>query len=159
MSTLSTPKPYKPDHTDLAIMRFLQDDGRKPYSEIAEALGVAASTVQMRANRLIEAGLLIIRGVVDPVAMGLMVIATIAIKADGARLREIAAELSQMSEVSYVVICTGTYDLLIEVGCHDNDHLLTFISEKLAQVQGVRESETFVYLRIVKNTYQWGIPE
>ena len=57
------------------------------------------------------------------------------------------------------MICTGTYDLLIEVGCRDNDDLLSLLSDKLAKVKGVREMETFVYLRIVKNTYQWGLTD
>lgn len=150
---------HKLDDTDLAIIRILQDDGRKPFAEIAAELKLAASTVQQRATRLIETGVVKIRAVTDGDAVGVNVMATIAIKADGTRLREVAAELGRFSEVSYVVICTGPYDLLLEVGCKDNDHLLSFISDKLAKVRGVRESETFLYLRIVKNTYQWGIPE
>jgi len=150
---------HKLDDTDLAIIRILQEDGRRPFAEIANELGLAASTVQQRATRLIETGVVKIRAVTDGDAVGVSVIATIAIKADGTRLREVAAEIGKFSEASYVVICTGPYDLLIEVGCKDNDHLLSFISDKLAKVKGVRESETFLYLRIVKNTYQWGIPE
>ena len=150
---------HKLDDTDLAIIRILQEDGRRPFAEIANELGLAASTVQQRATRLIETGVVKIRAVTDGEAVGVSVIATIAIKADGTRLREVAAEIGKFSEASYVVICTGPYDLLIEVGCKDNDHLLSFISDKLAKVKGVRESETFLYLRIVKNTYQWGIPE
>jgi Lrp/AsnC family transcriptional regulator for asnA, asnC and gidA len=150
---------HKLDDTDLAIIRILQDDGRKPFAEIAAELKLAASTVQQRATRLIDSGVIKIRAVTDGDAVGVNVMATIAIKADGTRLREVAAELGKFSEVSYVVICTGPYDLLLEVGCKDNDHLLSFISDKLAKVRGVRESETFLYLRIVKNTYQWGIPE
>jgi len=150
---------HKLDDTDLAIIRILQEDGRRPFAEIANERGLAASTVQQRATRLIETGVVKIRAVTDGDAVGVSVIATIAIKADGTRLREVAAEIGKFSEASYVVICTGPYDLLIEVGCKDNDHLLSFISDKLAKVKGVRESETFLYLRIVKNTYQWGIPE
>jgi Lrp/AsnC family transcriptional regulator for asnA, asnC and gidA len=150
---------HKLDDTDLAIIRILQEDGRKPFAEIAAELKLAASTVQQRATRLIESGAVKIRAVTEGDAVGIHVIATIAVNADGTRLREVANEISKFSEVSYVVICTGPYDLLIEVGCKDNDHLLSFISDKLAKVKGVRESDTFVYLRIVKNTYQWGIPE
>lgn len=148
---------HKVDDTDLAIIRILQEDGRRAFADIATELGLAPSTVQQRANRLIETGILKIRAVTDPIVTGTLVIATIAIKADGTRLREVAADIAKLSEVSYVVICTGPYDLLIEVGCKDNDHLLSFISEKLARVKGVRETETFLYLRIVKNTYQWGL--
>lgn len=152
-------KAYKVDETDRDIIRILQEDGRRSFADIAAELKLAPSTVQQRTNRLIESGVLKIRGVTDNEIMGINVTANIAIKADGTRLRQVADEIAKFPEVSYVVICTGTYDLLIEVGCRDNDHLLSLLSDKLAKVKGVREMETFVYLRIVKNTYQWGLTE
>jgi len=148
---------HKLDPTDLAIIRCLQQDGRRPYAEIATELGLAASTVQQRATRLIETGLIQITAFADPALIGYPVAATIALKVDGARLLEAAAALEKFNEVGYVALCTGPYDILIEVGCRDNDELVNFISTKLAKVKGVRESETFLYLRIVKNTYQWGL--
>ncbi len=147
------------DETDLAIVRILQDDGRRPYASIAAELGLAPSTIQQRANRLFDLGLVRVTAVTDPIAMGVPVTATIAVKVDGVRLREAAAEIGEFDEVGWVVICTGRYDVLIEVACRDNDHLLGFVSDKLAQVQGVRNTEAFVYLRIVKNATQWGVPE
>lgn len=152
-------KEYKVDETDLEILHILQEDGRRSFADMAAELRLAPSTVQQRTNRLIENGIVKIRGVTDNHVLGIHVTATIAIKADATRLRQIAEELGKFPEVSYVVICTGTHDLLIEVGCRDNDHLLSLISDKLAKVKGVREMETFVYLRIVKNTYQWGLTE
>ncbi len=152
-------KNLKIDETDRAIIHILQGDGRRSFADIAAELKLAPSTVQQRTNRLIESGVLKIRGVTDNEIMGINVTANIAIKADGTRLRQVADEIAKFPEVSYVVICTGTYDLLIEVGCRDNDHLLSLLSDKLAKVKGVREMETFVYLRIVKNTYQWGLTE
>ena len=149
----------KLDNTDLAIIRILQKDGRRPFAEIASELGLAASTVQQRATRLIDSGLVKITAVTDPVTTGHLVTATIAIKVDGTRLLQVAAAIEKFNEVGYVVLCTGPYDILIEVGCRDNDELLNFISSKLAKVKGVRETETFLYLRIVKNTYQWGLLE
>jgi Lrp/AsnC family transcriptional regulator for asnA, asnC and gidA len=147
------------DDTDRAIIRNLQADGRRPYADIAAELGLAPSTVQQRANRLIEAGIVKIRGVTDPALLGTAVTATIALKVDGTRLRQAAAEMGRFAEVGYVVICTGPHDILLEVACRDNDHLLSLLSEKLAKVKGVRELQTFLYLRIVKNTYQWGLPD
>lgn len=149
----------KLDKTDLAIIRILQKDGRRPYAEIAAELGLAASTVQQRATRLVESGLIQITAVADAATLGYPVAATIAIKVDGTRLREAAAAIEKFHEVSYIALCTGPYDILIEVGCRDNDELLNFISSKLAKVKGVRETETFLYLRIVKNSYQWGLLE
>lgn len=152
-------KTYKIDEIDREIIRILQQNGRSSFAEMAAQLKLAPSTVQQRTTRLIDTGIIKVRAVTDNQTLGINVTATIAIKADGTRLRQISEELGNISEVSYVVICTGTYDLLIEVGCRDNDHLLSLISDKLAKVKGVREMETFVYLRIVKNTYQWGLTE
>lgn len=148
-------KSPKVDEVDIAIIRKLQADGRRPYAEIAAELGLSPSTVQQRANRLIDSKLLQLTAVTDPMTLGISVMATVAIKADGTMLREAAAEIAKFSEVGYVAICTGPYDILIEVACKDNDHLLDFISDKLAEVEGVREIETFLYLRIVKNADQW----
>jgi Lrp/AsnC family transcriptional regulator for asnA, asnC and gidA len=64
--------------------------------------------------------------------------------------------VSAFPEVDYVVITAGTFDLLIEVVCENNEALLQFLTEKLRAVDGVRDTETFVYLRMVKQTYQWG---
>ncbi len=153
------PKPHKVDDIDLAIIRILQKDGRRPYADIAAELKLAPSTVQQRANRLIDAGLLKITALVDPLTLGISVLAMVAIKVDGTRLREAATEIGKFGEVDYVVICTGPYDILIEVACHNNDDLLDFISNKLAKVEGVREIETFLYLRIVKDSDQWTVPE
>lgn len=147
------------DEIDIAIIRKLQADGRRPYSDIAAELDLAPSTIQQRANRLIDLRLIKIRAVTDPIALGVPVTAQIGIKVDGIRMREVAVDISQFDEVGYVVICTGRYDILIEVACRDNDHLLTFISDRLARVEGVRNTEVLIYLRIVKNTYQWGVPE
>ena len=152
-------KLHKIDDVDRAIIRILQQDGRRPFADIATELKLAPSTIQQRANRLIDGGLVKITALVDPATVGLTVVATIAIKADGTRLREAAADISKFPEVDYVVICTGPYDILIEAACHSNDELLSFISDKLAKVEGVRELETFLYLRIVKDSDQWNVPQ
>lgn len=151
--------PHKVDDLDLAIIRILQQDGRRPYADIATELGLAPSTVQQRANRLINMGLVKITALVDPLTLGISVLAMIAIRADGTRLREAAGEIGRFEEVDYAVICTGPYDILVEVACQSNDDLLSFISDKLAKVEGVREIETFLYLRIVKDSDQWTVPE
>ena len=152
-------KLHKIDDIDLAIIRILQQDGRRAFADIAAELKLAPSTIQQRANRLIDGGVIKITALVDPATVGLSVLATMAIKADGTRLREAAADISQFQEVDYVVICTGPYDILVEAACHSNDELLSFISDKLAKVEGVREIETFLYLRIVKDSDQWNAPK
>lgn len=147
----------KLDAIDIEIIRLLQADGRRSYAEIAASLKLSPSSIQQRATRLMQKGLLKVRAVVDPNLMGFPVSATIAIEVDGAVLREVAAELAKIDEVSYVVLCAGSYDIQIEVVCRDNTHLVDLITD-ISKISGVRSSETFMYLEIVKNTYQWGIP-
>jgi len=149
---------HKVDKIDIAIIRMLQVDGRRPYADIAAKLGLAPSTVQQRANRLMALNLLKVTAVTDPAVLNVPVIATIALKVDGVKLREAALEISKFESVNYVIICTGPFDIFLEVACENNDDLLDFISEKLAKIEGIRSSETFVYLRIVKNAYEWGMP-
>ncbi len=152
-------KRYDVDETDLAIIRLLEEDGRRPFTEIADELKLAASTVQQRATRLIDHGLLKVRAIVDPSVLGLPVNATLAVKCDGAKMLQAANEIARFDEVDYVVVCTGPYDILMEVACRDNDDLLRFISDSLAHVDGVRNIETFLYLRMVKNSYKWEMQE
>lgn len=147
------------DNVDLAIIRLLQEDGRRAYSSIAEELQLASSTVQQRANRLLDMGLLRIKGVLHPADLGHQVIAMVAIKANGSYLYQAATQIKELPEVRWAVICAGSYDLLIEVVCEDNSHLLALLSDKLAGIEGVRETVTFVYLDIVKRADEWRLPE
>ena len=95
-------------------------------------------------------------GVTDPLKLGFHQMAMIGIRCQSDRLIEVAEKLAEMPEVDYVVITAGTYDVLIEVVCEDNRALLDFLAERLRAIEGVRDTETFVYLRMVKQTYQWG---
>ena len=147
----------KIDETDRQIIEHLVRDGRRAYADIAEEMGLSASTVQQRANRLIDAGLLRIRAITDPIALGVPVTASILLKVDGVRLTEVADEVSAFEDVGWVAIMSGAYDVSIEIACRDYEHLIELISE-IAAIEGVRSTETFMYLRIVKNNYQWGVP-
>jgi Lrp/AsnC family transcriptional regulator for asnA, asnC and gidA len=150
-------KDYKIDDTDIAIIQRLQQDGRIAYADIASKLGLAASTVQQRANRMIDSGVLKIRAVTDPMVLGVPIIATIGLKVEGQHLRDTAKKISDFEEIGWVAICTGPFDILAELACKSNDHLIDFI-ESLSKIDGVRSTETFLYLKIEKNTFQWGLP-
>jgi Lrp/AsnC family transcriptional regulator for asnA, asnC and gidA len=150
-------KNHQIDPTDIAIIQHLQEDGRRPYSEIAAQLGLAASTVQQRANRLIDQGILKVRAVTDPMVLGVPISGSIGIKMEGQHLREAAKQISNFEEIGWVAICAGGYDIIAEVACRSNDHLLNII-ESLSKIDGVRTTETFLYLKIEKNTFQWGLP-
>jgi Lrp/AsnC family transcriptional regulator, regulator for asnA, asnC and gidA len=141
---------------DKRIIEHLQADGRRPFTQIAADLGVSEAAVRARTNRLIERGILQVVGVTDPLRLGFQQMAMIGIRCDSDKLIEVSEQVAEMPEVDYVVITAGTYDLIIETVSEDNEALLRFLTEKLRAIDGVRETETFVYLRMVKQTYQWG---
>ncbi len=141
---------------DKRIIEHLQQDGRRPFTQIAAELGVSEAAVRARTNRLVERGILQVVGVTDPLKLGFHQQAMIGVRCERDRLLQVAEAVSGFPEVDYVVITAGTFDLLIEVVCEDNDALLAFLTQRLRAVEGVRETETFVYLRMVKQTYQWG---
>jgi Lrp/AsnC family transcriptional regulator for asnA, asnC and gidA len=141
---------------DKRIIEHLQQDGRRPFTQIAGELGVSEAAVRARTNRLVERGILQVVGVTDPLKLGFQQMAMIGIRCERDRLIDVSERIAEMPEVDYVVITAGSYDLLIETVCEDNEALLRFLADKLRQIDGVRDTETFVYLRMVKQTYQWG---
>lgn len=144
------------DDLDKSIIKCLQLDGRRPYAQIGRELKVPEATVRQRAERLIARGVVQVVGVTDPLAMGFQQPAFIGLRVDPARLDEIADRLAALDEVTYVVVTAGRYDLICEVVCEDNDHLLRVLTERLAQIEGIRSTETMVELRFVKESYRWG---
>jgi Lrp/AsnC family transcriptional regulator for asnA, asnC and gidA len=143
---------------DKRIIEHLQEDGRRPFTRIAAELGVSEAAVRARTNRLLESGIVQIVGVTDPLRLGFGQMAMIGVRCEADRLLAVAEQVATFPEVDYVVLTAGTYDLLIETVCEDNEALLRFLAERLRAVDGVRDTETFVYLRMVKQTYQWGTP-
>jgi Lrp/AsnC family transcriptional regulator for asnA, asnC and gidA len=141
---------------DKRIIEHLQQDGRRPFTQIAADLGVSEAAVRARTNRLVERGILQVVGVTDPLKLGFQQMAMIGIRCQAEKLMEVASRVAEFPEVDYVVITAGTYDILIETVCEDNEGLLRFLAERLRTIDGVRDTETFVYLRMVKQSYQWG---
>ncbi len=144
------------DDLDKAIIKCLQLDGRRPYAQIGRELEVPEATVRQRAERLISRGVVQIVGVTDPLAMGFQQPALIGLKVEPGRLDEIAQQIGALEEVTYLVVTAGRFDLVCEVVCADNDHLLRVLTEQLAAIDGIRSTETLVELRFVKESYQWG---
>jgi Lrp/AsnC family transcriptional regulator for asnA, asnC and gidA len=144
------------DDLDKAIIRCLQQDGRRPYAQIGRELKVPEATVRQRAERLISRGVVQVVGVTDPLAMGFQQPALIGIKVDAAKLEQIAEKIAELDEVTYLVATAGRFDLVCEVVCRDNEHLLSVLTEDLAKIRGIKSTETLVELRFVKETYQWG---
>ncbi|MGB8982243.1 MAG: Lrp/AsnC family transcriptional regulator [Anaerolineales bacterium] len=147
--------PHSPDldDTDLKIIESLQKDGRVAFAQIAEQLGVSAGMVRQRYSRLVEQGYLKVVAITNPLRMGFRTMAMIGIRADGSKLLEVAEKVSKLDEVIYMIVSSGRFDIFAEVICRDHEHLLRFITEKLSTIDGVRESESFMHLKIIKEVY------
>jgi Lrp/AsnC family transcriptional regulator for asnA, asnC and gidA len=141
---------------DKRIIEHLQQDGRRAFTRIAADLGVSEAAVRAHTNRLIERGILQVVGVTDPLKLGFHQQAMIGVRCQADRLLDVAEAVAAFPEVDYLVVTAGSYDILVEVVCEDNEALLRFLTDRLRRVEGVRETETFVYLRMVKQTYAWG---
>jgi Lrp/AsnC family transcriptional regulator, regulator for asnA, asnC and gidA len=140
---------------DKGIIEHLQQDGRRAFTQIAAALGVSEAAFRAQTNRLVERGILQVVGVADPGKLGFQQ-ALIGIRCEPGRLLEVADALAALPEVDYVVVTAGRLDILIEAVAEDNEGLLAFLNDTLQPIGGVRETETFTYLRLVKQTYQFG---
>ncbi len=140
---------------DRSIIEHLQEDGRRPFTQIALALGVSEAAIRARTNRLVERGVLQVVGVADPGKLGFQQ-ALIGVRCEPGKLLHVADALAKLPDVDYVVVTAGRYDILIEAVAEDNEGLLAFLDERLQRIEGVRDTETFTYLRVVKQTYQYG---
>ena len=141
------------DETDLDIIEALRKDGRVAFAQIAEQLGVSPGMIRQRYNRLVEQGFLKVVAITNPLRMGYKAMAMIGIRVDGSKLLGVAEKISKLDEVIYMVISSGRFDIFAEVVCRDHEDLLRFITEKLSTIDGVRESESFMHLKIMKEVY------
>ncbi len=138
------------DEIDQRIIEALQQDGRRPFTKIAADLGISEASVRQRVSNLINNQVMQIVAVTNPIKLGFSLASMIGIRVSGERLLEVAQEISTFDEVIYLVLCTGRFDMLAEVVCRDNDHLLKFLTEKLYKVQGIQQAETYMYLQVCK---------
>ena len=143
------------DAISKAIIEQLQADGRRSYAKIATAVGLSEAAVRVRVARLVESGVMQIVAVTNPLQLGFTRQAMIGIKAEG-NLDGVVEALQEMDEIVYVVITAGSFDLLVEVVCENDDHLLRLLNTQIRTLPGVRTTESFVYLKLSKQNYQWG---
>lgn len=144
------------DEVSKSIVEALQQDGRRSYASIGKAVGLSEAAVRQRVQRLTEAGTMQIVAVTDPLQLGFARQAMVGIRVDGA-VEPVAEALSAMDEVIYVVMTAGTYDVLCEVVATGDAELLDLVSRRIRGVPGVRATETFMYLKLAKQTYSWGV--
>lgn len=138
-----------------AIIEQLQADGRRSYAAIAQAVGLSEAAVRQRVQRLVDHGVVQIVAVTDPLQVGFARQAMIGIKARG-DIELLADALADVEGVDYVVITAGGFDLLVEVVCEDDDQLLEIVNRQIRSLPGVLTTETFVYLKLRKQLYNWG---
>lgn len=143
------------DDMSKAIIEKLQQDGRRSYAAIGKAVGLSEAAVRQRVQRLVDSGVMQIVAVTDPMQLGFARQAMIGIRCQG-DTSKIADKLAQISAVDYVVLTAGTFDAIIEVVCENDAELLELLNTEIRAVPGVISTETLVYLKLVKQQYNWG---
>lgn len=143
------------DELDIKILQFLQKDGRTPFTEIAREVGVSESTIRNRYASLVETGVVHTVSIVDPFALGFQSPAIIGISVEVGKIDEVAKAISVFSQVSYLVMVLGNYDIIVEVFCRDVASLVDLITKKLHSIPGILETETLVIGKSYKLSYRW----
>jgi Lrp/AsnC family transcriptional regulator for asnA, asnC and gidA len=144
------------DDVSKAIIEQLQQDGRRSYAAIGKVVGLSEAAVRQRVQRLIDTNVMQIVAVTDPLQMGFARQAMVGIAVEGP-LEPVADRLAAMDEVDYVVMTAGGFDILCEVVCESDAALLELLSTKIREVPGVKATRTFMYLKLAKQTYSWGV--
>jgi Lrp/AsnC family transcriptional regulator for asnA, asnC and gidA len=143
------------DDVSKAIIEHLQADGRRSYATIARSVGLSEAAVRARVQRLLDSEVMQIVAVTDPLQIGFNRQAMVGIRVEG-DTQVVADRLADISEVDYVVTTAGSFDLLVEVVCEDDEELLDLLSRRIRTLPGVVSTETFVYLKLNKQHYNWG---
>ena len=143
------------DHLSKRIIEQLQEDGRRSYAAIGKAVGLSEAAVRQRVQRMVDAGVMQIVAVTDPMQLGFARQAMIGIRCTGDTTR-VAEKLAGIESVDYVVLTAGSFDAIVEVVCEDDDDLLDLLNTQIRALPGVISTETLVYLRLVKQQYNWG---
>lgn len=144
------------DDVSKAIIEQLQQDGRRSYAAMGKAVGLSEAAVRQRVQRLVDTGVVQVVAVTDPLQLGFARQAMIGVKATGP-LEPVADKIAELDEAEYVVITAGSFDLLVEVLCESDEHLLEVVSGRIRSIEGVIETETFMYLDLRKQVYSWGV--
>jgi Lrp/AsnC family transcriptional regulator, regulator for asnA, asnC and gidA len=148
-------KPVPIDDVSKAIIEQLQTDGRRSYADIGKAVGLSEAAVRQRVQKLTDSGVMQIVAVTDPMQLGFFRQAMIGVRVSG-DTRAVADQLAAMPSVDYVVLTAGSFDILAEVVCENDNDLITMLNSQIRTLEGVLSTETFVYLKLHKQFYNWG---
>lgn len=143
------------DEMSKAIIEKLQQDGRQSYAGIGKSVGLSEAAVRQRVQRLIDSGVMQIVAVTDPMQLGFSRQAMIGVRCQGDATK-VGERLAHLAAVDYVVLTAGTYDAIVEVVCADDAELLELLNTEIRAIPGVLSTETLVYLKLVKQQYNWG---
>lgn len=143
------------DAVDRRIISELQQDGRRPYGAIAEEVGLSEAAVRRRVQRMKDTGVMQIVAITDPLQLGYGREALIGIRVHG-DVRLVADQVAAINEANYVVMTAGSFDLIAEVIAEDDNALVHLLNDAIRSIPGVTEVETFLYLKLAKQTYAWG---
>lgn len=154
-ATARRPPTVALDDVAKGIIEQLQIDGRRTYADIGKAVGLSEAATRQRVQKLVDHGVMQVVAVTDPMQLGFARQAMIGVKASG-DTRRVADALSGLPGVSYVVLTAGSYDLLVEVVCESDDDLIVLLNDRIRTLDGVVSTETFVYLKLHKQHYNWG---
>jgi Lrp/AsnC family transcriptional regulator, regulator for asnA, asnC and gidA len=143
------------DEIDRRIIGHLQRDGRRPYGAIAEDVGLSEAAVRRRIQRLRDSGVMQIVAITDPLQLGFSREALVGIRVHG-DVRLVADKIAAIEEANYVVMTAGSFDLIAELIAVDDDALVHLLNDSIRSIPGVTEVETFLYLKLAKQTYTWG---
>jgi Lrp/AsnC family transcriptional regulator for asnA, asnC and gidA len=148
-------KPIQLDGVSKAIIEQLQSDGRRSYAEIGKAVGLSEAAVRQRVQKLTESGVMQVVAVTDPMQLGFYRQAMVGIRVAG-DTTAVADEVALLPAVDYVVLTAGSFDILAEIVCENDDDLIELLNKRIRQIDGVQSTETFVYLKLLKQFYNWG---
>jgi len=154
-SPASGSKTIQLDDVAKAIIEQLQTDGRRSYAEIGKAVGLSEAAVRQRVQKLTDSGVMQVVAVTDPMQLGFYRQAMIGIRVSG-DATVVAEKLGQIDAVDYVVLTAGSFDILAEVVCENDADLIDLLNKKIRAIEGVLSTETFVYLKLHKQLYNWG---
>ncbi len=143
------------DDVSKAIIEQLQRDGRAPYATIGKAVGLSEAAVRQRVQRMLDSGVMQVAAITNPMQLGFTRAAMIGINVEGS-MEAVAEQIAAMPEVDYVVITAGSFDIMCEVVCENDEQLLGILQDRIRAITEVRSTEIFMYLKLLKQTYQWG---
>jgi len=147
---------FRLDEIDKSLIRILQTDGRMQFSKLGPLVDLSPAAARQRVLQLVEEGVISIVAVTDPTATGQLVQVMVGVKVQG-DIDGVLAGIEANPEVVYLVVTAGRFDLLAEIVCEDTNRLLEVL-QGIRMQPGVLYAEVFTYLRLAKQTYNWGVP-